>query len=298
MSEANVLLSGAARFDYFNTIRENRGSFTLRNKNHFSTAGGLVNKGSIRVESESRLNVFGNFTVDEGTVFVDSTSVLDVKGNAIEVIGGNLTVQRGAVPLFVNGPYIVREKWVGVDNEGNDIILEGRVSFGNAWFPNLGPNADILVDGKQAVLEPLSGLNQIQGKLTLSGGNELHLAQNLTNQGTLKLATAGKLYVDGNLTNSGQLIVGDDTFLDVTSDFTATAGSIELDGVVHAANLTTSAGTVLSGAGRLTGSLDADGALGNDCTRRQRRESVVRRRTGNACRQLAINARRLHSRSQ
>jgi hypothetical protein len=93
VSEANVLLSGAARFDYFNTVREIRGTFTLRNKNHFDTVGGLVNSGEIRVESESRLNVFGDLTIDEGTVFVDSTSVLDVKSNAIEVIGGNLTVR-------------------------------------------------------------------------------------------------------------------------------------------------------------------------------------------------------------
>jgi hypothetical protein len=261
VSEANVLLSGAARFDYFNTIRENRGSLTLRNKNHFDTAGGLVNKGAIRVEVESRLNVMGDFTVDEGTVFVDSTSVLDVEGNTIEVIGGNVTVQRGAVPLLVNTPWIVREKWVGLDSQGNDLVREARVSYGGAWFPTIGPSADILVEGKRAVFEPLTGVDYIQGKLTLTGGNELHLGQGLSNEGTLKLTKAGKLYVDGILVNRGQLVVGRDAYLDVTGEVIGKAGSIKIDGVLHTANITTSAGTVLNGAGRLTGSLSVGGTF-------------------------------------
>jgi hypothetical protein len=245
VSAANVLLSGAARFDYFNTIGENRGSFTLRNRNHFDTAGGLVNKGAIRLESESRLNVFGDLVVDEGTVSVDSASVLDVKGNTIEVIGGNVTVERGAVPLFVNTPWIVREKWVGLDAEGNDIVREARVSYGGAWFPTIGPAADILVEGKRAVFEPLSGVTLNQGKLALAGGNELHLAHSITNEGTLQLAKAGKLYVDGNLLTSGRLEIGENSFLEVTGAFTATETS----------------STTLSGIGHIIGSLDLNGTL-------------------------------------
>jgi hypothetical protein len=247
VSEANVLLSGAARFDYFNTIRENRGAFTLRNKNHFDTVGDLVNKGAVRIESDSRLNVVGDFTVDEGTVFVDSTSILDVKSpNTLEVVGGTLTVERGAVPLFVNTPWIVREKWLGIDEQGNDIVREARVSYGGAWFPTIGPNADILVEGRHAVFEPLSGLNRIEGKLTLAGGNELHLAQSLTNPGTLALTKAGKLYVDGNLNSSGQLQIGADAYLDVAGALSATAGSIQLGGIVHTAGLSLGPATVLT----------------------------------------------------
>ena len=125
-------------------------------------------------------------------------------------------IERGAVPLFVNGPYRVREKWIGVDELGNDVVLEGRVSFGDAWFPTLGPNADILLEGERAVLEPLAGMNRIQGKLTLTGGNELRLAQSLTNEGALRLASAGKLYIDGNLLTTGELDVGADSYLDVS----------------------------------------------------------------------------------
>jgi hypothetical protein len=262
ISEANVLLNGAARFDYFNTIRENRGTFTLRNKNHFDTVGGLVNSGEIRVESESRLNVFGDLIVNEGTVFVDTTSVLDVRGNAIEVIGGNLTVQRGAVPLAVNTPWIVREKWIGVDDEGNDIVREARVSYGGAWFPTIGPNADILVEGRQAVFEPLSGLNIIEGKLTLAGGAELHRTTQqllIQNSGTLRLATGGKLSVTGTLTNRGRLEIGADSFLTVSGPFNSTSGSVRLDGLIHAANLNAGAGTIVSGLGRFTGSLNVNG---------------------------------------
>jgi hypothetical protein len=281
VSEANVLLSGAARFDYFNTIRENRGSFTLRNRNHFNTAGGLVNKGAIRIESNSRLNVFGDFTVDEGTVFVDSSSVLDVQGNAIEVIGGSLTVQRGAVPLFVNTPWIVREKWGGVDEEGNDIVREARVSYGDAWFPTIGPNADILVEGKQAVFEPLSGLNRIEGKLTLAGGNELHLAQSLTNLGTLALTKAGKLYVDGNLTSSGQLQVG--------ADASRRRGRSERHRRLHSTGRNRPCGKPFAWTRHRTHS--------RTCRRqfRQSANSVFRRWPGNARRRLATDVGRLHS---
>jgi hypothetical protein len=261
VSEANVLLSGAARFVYFNTIRENRGSFTLRNKNHFDTVGGLVNEGTIRLEAESRLNVFGDFVVDEGSVFVDGNSILDVKTNAIEVIGGSVHVQRGAVPLNVNTPWIVREKWVGVDQDGNDIVREARVSYGAAFFPTIGPQGDIRLEGKRAVFEPLAGLTRIQGKLTLTGGNELRLAQTLTNEGTLTLASAGKLYVDGDLRSAGQLEIGANSYLDVSGAIAVTAGSVQLDGIVYADSLQTSSSTVLSGNGRFTGAVNIDGTL-------------------------------------
>jgi hypothetical protein len=179
-------------------------------------------------------------------VFVDSTSTWAVNGNTIEVIGGSVTVQRGAVPLFVDSSWIVREKWVGVNQQGNDIVREARVSYGDAWFPTIGPNADIRVEGKHAVFEPLSGLNRIEGKLTLAGGNELHLAQNLTNAGTLALTKAGKLYVDGNLASSGQLQVGADAYLDVAGTLSATAGSIQLGGIVHADGLSLGPATILT----------------------------------------------------
>ncbi|QEG33361.1 hypothetical protein [Bythopirellula goksoeyrii] len=255
VSEANVLLSGAARFNYFNTIRENRGTFTLRNKNHFTTAGDLHNSGTINIELDARLNVSGNLVVDEGTVFVDGSSILDVGTNSVEVLGGNITVDRGAVPLFVNTPWIIREKWLGEGEMGSDIIQEARVSYGDAWFPTLGPNADVLLDGEQAVFEPLAGLNLVQGKLSLVGGNELHLAQSLTNNGTIELESAGKLIVDGDVLTTGMLAIGSNSYLEVSGAFTTSGGSIDLDGVVQAASLTIDTGTVLTGSGQFAGIL-------------------------------------------
>ena len=108
-------------------------------------------------------------------------------------------------------------------------------------------------------MDSLAALERNRGKLTLTGGNELRLSQNLNNEGTLTLAKAGKLYVDGQLTTSGQLVVGPDTYLEVTDSINAMTGSVTLDGLVHAPDLTTSATTVLSGAGELTGSLDVGG---------------------------------------
>ena len=260
VSEANVLLSGAALFSYFNTIRENQGTFTLRNNNHFTTAGDLLNRGEINVELNARLNVAGNFVVDEGTVVVDSSSVLDVS-NTLEVIGGTVTVERGAVPLAINSPWIVREKWLGEDAMGNDIIRESRVSYGEAWFPTLGPNADVLLEGEQAVFEPLAGLNQIQGKLALTGGNELHLAQDLENHGFLELASAGKLFVEGDFLTSGMLTIGADSYLEVTGNFASEGGVVELDGVVQADSFTVDASSVLTGSGRLAGMVQNDAVV-------------------------------------
>ncbi len=261
VSEADVLLSGAARFDYLNTIRENRGKLTLRNNNHFTTDGDLLNRGQIHVESNARLNVAGDLIVDEGTVMVDASSVLDVGANTVEVVGGTLTIQRGAIPLNVNTPWIVREKWLGEDEQGNDIIASAHVSYGDAWFPTINPNADILVEGEQATFEPLSGVSRIRGKLTLRGGNELRLEQSLTNEGTLTLADAGKLFVDGDVLTTGLLDIAANSYLDVTGDFSATAGTVQLDGVVNASAFALSQGVTLSGLGRFTGTLDNGGTL-------------------------------------
>jgi hypothetical protein len=260
ISEANVLLSGAARFDYFNTLRENRGAFTLRNKNHFDTAGGLLNRGEIRIEGRSRLNMLGDLTIDEGTVFVDSTSILDIKGHTTEVIGGNLTIQRGAGPLYLNTRYVIREKWDGVDAEGNDIVREARVSFGDMGIPTISIHGEVLLDGKRAVFEPLAQLNRVLGKLTLTGGNELNLGHSFTNEGTVILSQAGKLFVNGVVTNWRRLEVGAESFLEASDNVRMRGGSMQLDGVVHTSMLTTHAGTTLSGTGRITGALNLDGS--------------------------------------
>ena len=203
----------------------------------------------------------GDLIVDEGTVAVDNSSALSVGSNTIEVIGGNVTVDRGAVPLFVNTPWIVREKWVGEDELGEDIVREGRVSYAGAWFPRIGPNADILLEGAQAIMEPLSGLNLIEGKLSLIGGNELELAQSLTNEGHLELASAGKLFVDGDMLSSGVLAIGSDSYLDVAGALTSDGGSVDLDGVVQTNSFTLDAGAVLTGSGRYAGTLANNAAV-------------------------------------
>ncbi|MCA9258156.1 MAG: PEP-CTERM sorting domain-containing protein [Planctomycetales bacterium] len=252
VSEANVLLDGAAAFKYFTTLRENRGAFTLRNKNFFTTVGDLRNSGAINVELDAKLKVSGRLIVDEGAVAVDSTGVLEVD-DAIEVIGGAVTINRPAGPMTLNSPWIIREKWLGEDEQGNDLVREARVSYGAATIPTLGPDADVLLEGAQAYFEPLAALNLIQGKLAITGGKELHLDHNLENQGVLELAAAGKLMVDGDFLTSGALTVERDSFLEVAGSFSTSGGMVDLNGVVQAASFTVDAGSVLTGSGRFAG---------------------------------------------
>jgi hypothetical protein len=270
VNEASVLLSGAARFDYFNTIRENRGQFTLRNKNHFDTDGDLLNSGLIRIEAGSRLGVHGNFTIDEGTVVVDATSELDVQGNTIEIIGGSLMDDRGTDAVFINSPWIVREKWVGVDDDGNDVVLEGRVGFGAARVHAIGAGGDVTLDGERAVFEPLAGLREIvlEGRLSLTGGSTLELSQSLTHAGTLSLDAASKLTVDDELLNKGHLEVGEQGYLEVTGELITrrepggvSQPSVRLDGIIKTPNLAIWEDAYLRGTGRLVGDLTNTGTL-------------------------------------
>lgn len=262
INAANVTLSGKASFPYFNSVRENDGVIHLDNY-YFQTEGDHLNRGEIQL-TDGVLLVQGNLTVDEGSVTADSNSV--ALGTAMtSVIGGSYDWQDPSGTAYdslaTNSQWIVREKWMGVDDEGSDIVLPSVVSFGDTTIPTIGPSGGFLLDGAQAVMEPLAGLETIDGQLTLTGGNELRLAQSLTNHGTLQLSDAGKLYVDGDMLTTGQLNVGTDSYLDISGAFTTMGGSIHLDGVVHATELVVDNATTFGGAGRFVGNVDNHGIL-------------------------------------
>lgn len=266
INASDITLSGRALFPYLNTMRENTGSIALLDRHEFNTTGDLLHRGELRVEGNSRLNVNGDLIVDEGLVFVDATSNFSVGTNTVEVIGGSIVVQRAALSLNVNTPWIVREKWVGEDEHGNDIVLPAVVSYGDARFTVIGPNGDILVDGAEAGITPLAGLQRIEGRLTLTGGNVLELDQNqdkdhdLTNLGRLEVTRAAQLLINGELVSSGELIVGPEGYIN-TKVLRLEAGSAVLDGVIEAPQVWISEDVSVTGSTRIAGALSNHGIL-------------------------------------
>lgn len=263
---ANVTLSGQALFPYFNTLADNQGSLALKNKHRFTTVGDLANSGQITVEGNSRLDVNGKLTVDEGSVFVELGSIISAAtgagASAVEVIGGTFTFIRAPGPLNINSPWVVREKWVGLDESGNDIILPALAQYPNNTFPTINSAADITIAGKQARFQPLDGLNLIHGKLHITEGNEFSLNQNLTVSATghLTVDAAGKMFINGSLTSSGQLSVGDQSYIKANT-ISLLTGTVLLDGVIEALNVTVNPSVTVTGAGTFSGSFANNGTL-------------------------------------
>ena len=268
VNAANVKLSGRAVFPYFNSVRENEGVINLDNY-VFHTEGDLVNRGEIRM-TNSQLVVDGALTIDEGNLTADSTSLLstNVLGAPISVIGGSLTLPgpTGSTPtsferLVSRLHWVVREKGLGEDEDGNDVILPSRVDLGEARIRTIDSGGNFLLDGAQASMDSLTALRNILGggTLTLTGGNELRLAH-LSNLGTINLGDGGKLYV-GDMQTDGQLNVGSDSYLDVTGTVITTAGAIHLDGIFRAASLLVDRATVISGTGHFVGDVDNYGTV-------------------------------------
>ncbi|MCC5829366.1 MAG: PEP-CTERM sorting domain-containing protein [Phycisphaeraceae bacterium] len=260
INASDITLHGRAYFPYLNTMRENRGSLQVRTRNFFFTEGDLLNSGHISVQFNSALIVDGHLVVDEGSLFVDLTSTLDVGSDTIEVIGGSIVVQQSASALNVNTPWIVREKWVGEDEDGNDIVLPATVDYGDAWFSVIGPSGDILVDGAEARFEPLAGLDRIEGRLALTGGHVLELGQHLNNIGQLEVTDSAQLLIDGVLESSGELIVGPEGYIHARA-LNLLAGSAVLDGVIDAPLVSINEAVSVTGSTRISGALINHGIL-------------------------------------
>lgn len=259
VNNATVTLSGRALFPYFNTVKENRGTLNLRNGQQFNTAGDLLNTGELNIESGAQLNVSGDFTIDEGVVNIGVDSGINVGSNTVEVIGGTL-IRDFATPgtANVNTPWIVREKWVGEDANGNDIILPAFVDYTGITFPVIGVNGDITLDGEQARFVPIEGVNRVDGALRLLNGNRLALDQLLTiaDTGLVEVIDGARLDANGGLTINGELFVDEDSFLQIQGKVTLGSQSVvRLDGVIDSSLSLSSAGAMLTGAGQLAGGL-------------------------------------------
>ena len=264
INASNVTLMGPARFDFLNTIEENRGRLTLQNNHLFITAGDLLNRGAIRIESGAKLQMPGaRLTIDEGTVFIEGASGASLVGAAtIEVIGGAFTNALAAGPIMLADNWIVREKWLGADLQGHDIVAPASVSFGDAWVDAIAINANVTLDGSDATMTPLTRLVSNAGSLSLTGGSVLALEQDLhnTTTGSLSVRRAGQLLIDGALTSEGELIVGPEGYLQAGAVHLL-AGSATLDGVLDTPAVSISDNVVVTGSTLITGSLSNAGQL-------------------------------------
>lgn len=190
VSEANVTLSGAAKFDYFNTVEINRGTFTLLNHHDFQAAGSYTNEGGTTVvDSGARLVVRGALTVNGGNVTWRAGSRFRINGENvtledgsvvrrdIEVNGGALVIEervvadnlglidpfafsdRDGLRLSGGRSWIVRDS-VGTDAFGNEVVTPGLVDLGIRAFGESGQqdgiqgvtrlDADVVIEGAQA----------------------------------------------------------------------------------------------------------------------------------------------------
>ncbi len=264
VNASNVTLMGNARFEFLNTIEENRGRLTLQNNHLFITPGDLLNRGEIRVESSATLQMPGaRLTIDEGTVFIDGTSGASLVGAAsIEVIGGAFTNALAAGPITLGGDWVVREKWLGADSQGHDIVAPASVSFGDARVDAIAIDASVTLDGGEATMASLAHLASNAGSLSLTGGNVLALEQDLHNAdtGTLSIRRAAQLLIDGSLTSEGGLIVGPQGYLQAEAVHLL-AGSAAIDGVVDTQHVSISNNVTLTGSTLITGMLSNAGQL-------------------------------------
>ncbi len=210
-NNASVTLSGAAKFDYFNTLGINRGTLRVRGRHQFRTAGNLENRGGeILVDTSGALHVQGALLVNGGMVTIGDGSTLSVTGGDvlqpdgslarrdIEVNGGTLRFtpdslvnDTGLVEspsadygnLLVAGrSWIVRDS-VATDALGNEVVTPGIIDFamrsGPADATGVRSGADFVaendaevrVEGPQARFIGLERLKFNDGTLTFAGGN-------------------------------------------------------------------------------------------------------------------------------
>ncbi len=264
VNEANVILSGAARFDYFNTVAVNRGTFELHNQRSFTTAGDYTNDGGTTlVDSGAELRVAGDLTVNGGTVRFAATS--GFRADNVEVNGGSLVIAEGTNvdPVLVqafsaeSGPgaglrlpaghtWIVRDN-VTVGADGSETVTPGLIDLAIRTFPDpenpaglqgvTDNDATVIIDGAQAEFRGFeSRLDRNTGSLTLRGGKVFDTdVPSFTNGtgGTLNLEGAQFLITDGLFSNAGGSVNIDATSYLEADTLRMTSGEMTLAGVVR-----------------------------------------------------------------
>lgn len=259
---ADVLLSGAALFPYFNTVEVNLGTIRFEQMQQFHTAGQFENRGGeVAVQSGAGLFVHGPLQIRGGSVSITGAgSTLEVAGGSfeqddgslarrdIEINGGTLAVSDAATFDHLRGgrTWIVRDRLVD-DGIGGEISQPGVFDLGSRQI-RFNANS-ITIEGEMAAFEAARYIATNAGELHVGRGHTYSsLATALHNHAGATLSVVGgQFLIDGPVISLGSLVVDPQSRLQADL-LQVRAGTAELHGVIEAETIV-DAGATLRGDG-------------------------------------------------
>ncbi|MEX2480852.1 MAG: hypothetical protein WD928_08325, partial [Gammaproteobacteria bacterium] len=139
-NDADVLLSGRASFEYFNTVEVNRGRLRLAQGQFFDTAGTFENRGGETwVDTNAALNVNGALIVNGGLVRIGDVFDVDTTTSVLRVAGADVTQPDGTLArrdIEVNGGILriaergrllgIGSALLGKSADGGHVLSPGR----------------------------------------------------------------------------------------------------------------------------------------------------------------------------
>jgi hypothetical protein len=282
INATTVTLSGKALFPYFNTVEQNEGTINLRHYQNFSTAGDLINTGTINIASNARLDVQGKLTVGLGGVVNVAATTLGanqlLEFDTLEILGGEVNtnaqamLNEGLFGIRVDGyllnagvSIIVREDTAFAEEGEEPTTTPGLLNMVDS--PGLGgiarSNGTIVMDGAGAVFDLARHMQYNHGTLEIRNG---HVWQSTRDDfrnapGATMLLQAGQFLVDGTFRNEGDLTVDAESYLKAQSFTNNVGGTLRLDGVVEADSIRVDPQSTLTGTGRFSGSIDVSGTF-------------------------------------
>ncbi|MEM7468692.1 MAG: hypothetical protein AAF387_17625, partial [Pseudomonadota bacterium] len=264
-NNANVTLSGAAKFDYFNTVEVNRGTLNLRNQHQFNTASSFTNEGgTTSVESGAGLHLNGPLFVNGGNVSFTGNSEFSVTSQlveqtngelarrSVEVNGGALFLEEGTkvsdslinrsrtdgLLLRSGHAWVVRDS-VTTNELGEEVITPGLIDLdikSNNGVAGVARNDGYVeIAGSEAKFEGLEETLLYQhGTLVVSDGKIYESPNNyFRNANTTEIKGGQFLIENGQFRNDGALLVDENSFLSVDF-FNLLTGTADIAGVVNA----------------------------------------------------------------
>ncbi|QNN20832.1 hypothetical protein HED60_00630 [Planctomycetales bacterium ZRK34] len=274
INEANVTLSGAASFRYFNTVQENRGTINFARRQNFITTGGLANSGAINIDTNAILDVRGDYTNNGGATTLTNSALMKVynlvinAGSVVADASSDIRIGGANIRNELASTLTINDNYDAETNTTHPTTLDVALSDNFV----IDPSGKLTLAGKEASFVGLgAALRTNYGELTIANGNQLDIdntAGRFDNYGALNITDGGQIIVHGDFFNTfepdspsgGVLHVDENSYLSADS-VTLSGGQVNVDGVVETGQLNITPDTTLSGSGRIAGQLVSDGDL-------------------------------------